>query len=312
MGSTSDIDDQISHHRYILLSLPRSDPSHVSHIHALARLYNNRYVRSDQKEDLDRAIFHFTQPIFASRVSWDIDGENIVQTFFLLASVVLQRSDHFNQPSDAQYCAGYFRYLQSQPLEAFDVPSNQVRASLVVALASQVKAGIGDAVKHIDEMTDHCRELLASDVPQSHLSRAARALASASFTDHEQSSELEVSDKLIKCLRDANKRIDSRELAYSLAGHLFTRFVATHAIEDYEEAMAIFDKIISSESNGNHPGPYWKTLPISLHHLHGTEPAYTRIQSRSKRRSTAVVRSSEYPPLMTSDAARSQSCWHQL
>ena len=256
MGSTSDIDDQISHHRYILLLLPRSDPSHVSHIHALARLYNNRYVESDQKEDLDRAIFHSTQAIFASRVSWDLDGENIVQTFFLLASVLLQRSDHFNEPSDAQYCAEYFRYLLSQPLEAFDVPSNQVRASLVVALASQVKACIGDAVKHIDEMADHCDELLASDVPQSHLSRAARALASAKFTNHEWSSELKVSDKVIKCLREANRRMDSRELVGNLAGHLFTRFIATHAIDDYEEAMALFDKIISSEPNGNYPGSY--------------------------------------------------------
>jgi len=263
VGSTSDIDDQISHHRYILLLLPRSDPSYVSHIHALARLYNNRYVQSHQKEDLDRAIFHSTQAIFASRVSWDMDGENIVQTFFLLASVLLQRSDHFNQSNDAQYCVEYFRYLQSQSLEAFDVPSNQVRASLVVALASQVKAGIGDAVKHIYEMTDHCNKLLASDVPQSHLSRAARALASASFTNPEQSSELEVSDKVIECLREANRRMDSNELAYTLAGHLFTRFVATHAIDDYEEAMALFDKIISSESNGNYPGPYLEDAAYS-------------------------------------------------
>ena len=251
-----DIDDQISRHQRILLSLPRSEPSHVSHIQALARLYNNRYVQSNQKEDLDRAIFHFTQAVFATSHSWDIDGQNIVQTFFLLASILLQRSDHFNQPSDAHYCAEYFRYLQSQPLEVFDVPSNQVRASLVVALASQVKVGIGDAVRHIDEMTGHCHELLASDVPQSHLSRATRALASANLTYHEQSFALEVSDKVIKCLREANRRLDSHELAYSFAGHLFTRFVATHVIDDYEESMAIFDRIISLESNGTGPGPY--------------------------------------------------------
>jgi len=253
--STSDIDNRISHHRHVLLSIPRSDPSHVSHIQALAGLYNNRYLQSGRKEDLDRAIFHFTQAIFVSRPSWGIDGQNVVQIFFFLASVLLQRSEHFDQPSDAQYCAEYFRYLQSQPLEAFHVSCDKARASLVVALASQVKAGFGDPVRHIDEMTGHCRELLASGAPQSLLSMAARALASVNFTNHEQSSVLELSDKGIDCLREANRCLDSRELAYKFAGHLFTRFSATHSIDDYEEAMALLDKIISSESNGNDPGP---------------------------------------------------------
>ena len=252
----SDIDGEISHYKRILSSLPRSHPLTFSPLIALACCYNNRYVQSDRKEDLDRAIFHFTQAIFVSRLSGDIDDRNVVQTFLLLASRLLQRADHFDQPSDAQYCAEYFRYLLSQPLEEFDVPCSQVRESLVEALALQVKLGIGDAVRHIDEMTDHCRELLAFDVPQSHLLMAARALASANPTIHEQSSVLEVSDKLIRCLREADRRLDSRELAHNFAGHLLARFMATHAMDDYEEAMALFDEIVSPESDGHDPGPY--------------------------------------------------------
>jgi len=252
----SDIDGKISHYRRILSSLPQSDPLTFSLIEALARLYDNRYVQSDRKEDLDRAIFYFTQAIFVSRPSRDVDGQNIIRVFFLLATLFFKRSIRFDQPSDAQYCAEYFRYLQSQPLEAFNVSCNQVRAFLVEALASQMKTDIGDAVRHIDEMTDHFRELLASDVPQSDLSRAARALASLDFPDREQSPVLEVWDKVIKCLREANRRLDSPELAHNFALDLFTRFAATHAMDDYQEAMAIFDKIISSGSNGNHPGPY--------------------------------------------------------
>jgi len=119
-----------------------------------------------------------------------------------------------------------------------------------------VKLGTGDAVRHIDEMTDLCRELLASDVPQSYLLRAANALVYVNLTIREQSSKLEVSDKVIKCLREANRRLDSRELAFNFAGHLVARFMSTRSIDDYEEAMAIFDRIISSESSGNDPGSH--------------------------------------------------------
>ena len=246
----SAIDSEISHYQCILSSLPRSDPSTIPLVTTLARLYNNRYVKSNKKEDLDRTIFHFTHAIFVSRPSWDINGQNSIRIFFLLASLLLQRAKHFDQPSDAQHCEEYFRYLKSQPLEAFHIPCNQVRECLVVALASQMNMGIGDARRHINEMTDHFHELLASNAPRSHLLRAAGALTSTNITDRE------VQDKVIQCLREANRRLDSHDLAYKLAGNLNTRFIVAHAIDDYEEAMALFDKIISSESNGIYPGPY--------------------------------------------------------
>ena len=252
----SDIDGKISDYQHFLSSLPRSHPSTFLFDTALALSYQNRYVQSNRKQDLDRAIFHFTQAIFVSRLAGDIDAQIVVQTFFLLASMLLQRADHFDQPSDAHYCAEYFRYLQSQQLEAFDVPSSEVRASLVGALVSQVKLGIGDAVRHIDEMTDHCCELLASDVPWPDLSRAARALANASLHFCEQNPGEGVLDKLIKCLREANRRLDSHELDHNFATLLFSRFAVTHAIDDYEEAMALFDKILSSEPHGDEPGSY--------------------------------------------------------
>ena len=115
----------------------------------------------------------------------------------------------------------------------------------------------------IDEMTDNCHELLASGVPQSHLSRAARALGFTILTNRDLSSVMEVLDKVIKCLREANRRLDSCELAYYFAMHLSFRFEASHAIDDYEEGMVLFDKITSSESNGNYPGPYLEYAAVS-------------------------------------------------
>ena len=255
LAPISDIDGKISDYQNILSSLPLTDPLTYPLAVKLACSYDDRYEQSDRKEDLDSAIFYLTQAVFVSRPSSAEVGINFVQSFFLLANALLQRSKDFDQHSDAQYCAEYFRYLQSQPLQEF-YRCDHITASLVEALASQMNADMDDGVRYIDEMTDHCLELLASDVPQSHLLRATRALASAKCTGLGQSSALEVSNKMIECLREANRRLDSRELTLNFASCLVGRFVITNAMNDYEEAMAIFDKMISSESNGNHPGPY--------------------------------------------------------
>ena len=307
----SDIDGEISDYGHILSSLPRSHPLTFSPLVALACCYNNRYMQSDRKEDLDRAILHFTQAIFVSRLSGDIYDQNTVQTFFLLAFRLLRRADDFDQPSDAQYCAEYFRYLLllSQPLEEFDVPCSQVRASLVEALASQVKLGIGDAVRHVDEMTDHCRELLASDVPQPHLLMAARALASADFTNREQFSALEVSDKVIKCLREANRRLNSREVAYNFAVNLCARFWLTNAIDDYEEAMALFAKIISSESDGNDSGPYLEEAAYSSALLAWNR---TRIYSNPEYDEEAIHHSRSFLRISSADDIRRRTITEAL
>jgi CHAT domain-containing protein len=214
-------------------------------------------VKSDQKEDLDNAILHFTHAIFVSPYR-DGKSQNIVRVLFLLAEVLHVRIRRFKQPSDAKYCAEYFRYLQSQPLEISDVPRNQVKSSLVVALGSQVELGIGDMARDIDEMRFHCRELLASEIPQSRVIRPIRALISASHTKCEESLAREVLEEVIEYLREANSRLDSQELAYLLADILSDRYSASSLIDDYEEAMTLLDKIIPSEVDGDCSGPYMK------------------------------------------------------
>ena len=224
----------------------------------LGRIYNNCYVQSDQKEDLDKAILHFTHAIFISPPSWDGKRQNIVQVLFLLAEVLHVRIRHFKQPSDADYCAEYFRYLHSQPLERFDVPCNQVRASLVVALGSQVELGVGDVAGNIHEMRFHCRELLASNIPQPPFIKPIRALISASHAKCEESLARENLEEVTECLREANRRLDSHELACLLADILSDRYSASSSDDDYQEAMTLLDKIIPSESDGDCAGPYVK------------------------------------------------------
>ena len=109
------------------------------------------------------SILYGTEAVFAASHS-DRVNQDTIHGFHLLASLLLNRLGLFKQPSDAQHCIEYFCYLESLPLEAFGVPSDQVNAYLLVALASQVKLGIGDAARNMDEMMVRCRDLLVSNI----------------------------------------------------------------------------------------------------------------------------------------------------
>jgi len=256
-GSTTDIDDLISHYQRILASIPRSHPLHFLIVQHLGVAYYSRSVRSRQKKDLDRSILSFTEAIFIAP-PWDRNGQNIIQNLYLLAYGLLIRSDQFNQSSDAQHCAAYFRYLRSQPPETFCISCDDFKPLFLCALASQVKWGVGDVPK-IDEMTVHCRELFASNIPQPILETAVIQLVAAYQSYHtqpllEENLDLE---ELIKCLREVNRRFESHAFAYALAHFLMLRFETSDSLDDYKEAMTLFDKVTSSGFNGDSPGSYF-------------------------------------------------------
>jgi hypothetical protein len=126
--SIPQIDDQLAHYQRVLLSLPRSHPSHPSLIKLLAALHANRYQISRQKEDLDGLILRRTQEIFVAP-PWD---KNIVYIFFYLLSALRLRAIDFQQSNIAPYCAKCFRYLLSLPLKTVDVPRNDVKEYLIL------------------------------------------------------------------------------------------------------------------------------------------------------------------------------------
>ncbi len=99
-------------------------------------------------------------------------------------------------------------------------------------------------------------KLLASNIPQSRLIKPIQALISASHAKCEESFAREILEEVIECLQEANRRLDSQELAYLLADILSDRYSASFSVEDYEETMALLDKIIPSESDGDCAGPY--------------------------------------------------------
>jgi len=202
------------------------------------------------------AILYSTEAVFAACHSDRVD-QDTVQGLYRLAIRLINRLQLLNQPGDAQHCIEYFRYLESQSLEAFGVSSHDVKIPLLRALAFQVRLGIGDATRNIDEMMDRFRDILASNIPRPLLKQAIDALTSANNDYSHHSPALEYSEILIDCLREANICLSSHDpyAAEQLAIHLAIRFRVTYSIDDYDEAMALFDKIITSDPNRDCPGP---------------------------------------------------------
>ncbi len=97
-----------------------------------------RYKLSQQKDDLDKSILHYTEAIFLPPFSEVGVSLNIVQLLFRLAFALLHRSE-FEQPEDIKYAIEYLRYLRGLPLDSFDVHRNSVTTSLIQALAIQVE-----------------------------------------------------------------------------------------------------------------------------------------------------------------------------
>ena len=182
-------------------------------------------------------------------------GQDTVQGFYHLATLLNNRLRLFGQPSDAQYCIEYFRYLESLPLEAFGVSSDVVKIQLLFALASRVKLCIGDGARNIQEMAVRCRHFLASNIPKPMLKLAITDLIRSSEVYLEHALVWEYMDQVIECLREVNSRHYSPKFADHLAVLLGIRFQGTSSIDDHDEAMALFDKIITSESESNRDSP---------------------------------------------------------
>jgi len=203
------------------------------------------------------SILYSTEAVFVAYQS-DRVNRDTVQAFYLLAKGGKNRLRLSNEPSDAEHCIEYFCYLESLPLEAFGVSLDEVKVHLLVALGSQVELGIGDAVRRIDKMVVCFHDLLASSIPHPLLKQAMKALVHASDVCFDHSPAPEHLEILIDCLREANRHLVSHNhyMATQLALHLFRRFQAMYSIDDYKEAIILFDKIITSDLNRDCPGLY--------------------------------------------------------
>ncbi|KAH9959762.1 CHAT domain-containing protein [Russula dissimulans] len=108
-----------------------------------------------------------------------------------------------------------------------------------------------------------CHELLASDDLEGPPTNAVETLASTLY--FEVGLRDEPLERVIICLRDASTRLPNlHDVSNGLAYSLFMRFHVTHSSGDYEEAIAIVDKITASYSSRRHPDTHiYKSLNLA-------------------------------------------------
>jgi CHAT domain-containing protein len=233
----------------LLLQFPRSHSNRITILQDLAGARYIRYTLLEQKGDLDMSILHCNEAISLLSMCKAGHSKSVVRTHFLLANLLLRRSEEFGQPEDLEGSITHLRYLRGLPLESFNISSNDVTASIIRALGFQVELEAGDGEKDIEEMVVLCHELITSnDFPAS----SFMSLSEAANAEVTRGRPIKSLDKVIECLQDAAKVCppSSHSILYALATVLGTRFHESYSHDDYEGAMMLLERIVDR----NHPG----------------------------------------------------------
>ncbi|KAI9435386.1 hypothetical protein BJY52DRAFT_1390525 [Lactarius psammicola] len=232
LGSIHEIDSLITQVQHVLSISSRFDPRRHLIVYLLAMLRLLRHMQSNQREDLDKAILHFTESLLVPCL-WLEDGRDILTALFLLAFALLKRSKVSHQPEDVIYAAKYLRHFDTS--------------------LTHLELEAGNVTQDIDEMAVLCRELMDASDSDTIGPIALFVGLVTSTTTH-----LAIdppSNQVIECLRLVRKyKPDLLEARLALAFSLANRYFMTFVNDDYEEAASIFDEIITSSSAGDDQG----------------------------------------------------------
>ncbi|KAH9055415.1 CHAT domain-containing protein [Lactarius vividus] len=287
--SITDIDGHIAFLQSVLSWHPRSHSIHIMGVYALAMTRFARYTLSQQKEDLDKSILHFTEAILLPPVSQDGLSLDIFQLLFGLARALLYRSRDFEKPEDVKYSIEYLRYLRGLPLDSFHLSKHTVTALLIRALGIRVKSEAGDGTQNVDEMVGLCREFLGPNISTDFPVTAFVSLGNAVITELSRQWVVQplYHDKVIECLREAVKLCppSSHQVLLVLAAILLASFMETRSNEDYEEAMALLDGILDP----NQPGECPDSIRDEALHLAGTFACARSITFRNPEYSEVTI-----------------------
>jgi CHAT domain-containing protein len=235
----------------LLSTSSRCEPRRPLFVYRMALEQFKRYIQSDKREDLDKAIVNFTESIL---LPWSQDRPFILGALYSLANALLLRSVVSKQPEDAICATTYLFHLRDQPHEIPSISRHQVIELLVETLALQVKLESGDVKQNIREIAVLSRELFeTSDVDATHLILLIHQVVLPRIG----SSDWQPPDELIECMREARKhRPDLLEGRFIFAISLACRYLTAHMDDDYEEAAPILDEIITHCSPGNSQDEY--------------------------------------------------------
>ena len=251
--SIHEIDSSITKLQHLLSIFPRYDPRRLQPMFSLAIPQDLQWALSNQREDLDKAIVNFTEPIesiLLLPLSLLQHDPIILHTLLPLACALLLRSNVSKQPEDAIRATKYLSHLRGHPYDMPSILRYQVTALLVDALALQVELKAGIAMQNIQKMVVLSRELLeTSDDDATHFIVLIYAVVKSKIRPHVPDQPL---DEVIEFSRVARKRRpDLLEGRMTFAISLAYRYAMTYMNDDYEEAASILDDIIAYRSHGN-------------------------------------------------------------
>ncbi|KAH9057680.1 CHAT domain-containing protein [Lactarius vividus] len=250
--SVHEIDSSIAGCQQILAILPLSDPLRIPYLLFLASRKLLRYMQSNQKEDLDKSIFHWTELIRFAPYSLLEYKSLIFPAFLILANALLKRSMVSNQPEDAIFAIKYLRHLRGQPHATLGFPRHAVTTLLMHALAFMVKLKDSNVVQNIEEMTVLFHELLTSDASEHDITHCSTLLAGNYFFYSHLWTLDQPLTQVIECLRLAKMhKAAPRVVQSNLAFCLCVRYTMTNVNDDYEKAASIVDELIASSSPGD-------------------------------------------------------------
>ncbi len=172
--------------------------------------------------------------------------------FFQLACGLLSCFTVYKQPEDGKSSVKYFRFLRINfhPLEAFNISRGQFTIPFVRALAENLMSGSGDMIQDMEEMVALAHELVCSGVSTSDLIFSIVPFSFAVTTVYIPDGTNKPPERVIQVLRVAMVLIPDSRVSIALAWCLAGRFQMSHVINDYEEAIAIADKIVAAHSPG--------------------------------------------------------------
>jgi CHAT domain-containing protein len=193
----------------------------------------------------------------------------MVDAFFWLAIVLTSRFIEDKQPEDIKSSVEYLRFIQIHFyfLEPFSFSHDQLASCLVWALTKKVEFGYGDTTQDIEEIVGlipKVLKVLSSEASTRTREAGTSDLAFRAIRDfagvitnnfnglfHRKDIQ-QLADRVIQTLREVTElKADDISFKFALADCLATRFSMTHVINDYEDAMAIADKIVAIHSPGN-------------------------------------------------------------
>ena len=232
------VEKEILEYDRLLARSARSDPGRPSLLLRLSSLRVDLYELSNQQSDCDKSITHLTEAALTFQTS-----KVAVNIFFTLALSLAARFSHYKQPEDIRSSLQYLRFLRINfhPLETIGIPNaGDLIPALVFALSQNLALGSGEMMQDMEELVALIPEILSSTLA---IRKFAEAVMQTNIFRRRHTQQ--VADRVINMLRDATVPNPDSYASYALASCLYARFQTTHVINDYEEAIAIADKLFA-------------------------------------------------------------------